>query len=187
MTKRYVFGLVVLVFFFFGAFSAAAVDKEVLNKLADIKERMAKAMDNEDYEEALKISLEVEELGIDPGELFAGDYEDPSEEMQKGRHGYLLIYLKQAQIYNFIHKDPENAVIGYEIVYRYQQDPWSSDFIHYAEVLRKIGKKNDAEQVLKNGLTRLDESLHPHIYMNLGWYAYLDGEYEETVHQSKRL
>ena len=181
MTKRYVFGLVVLVFFFFGVVSAAAVDTEALNRLADIRGRMANAMDNEDYDEALKISLEVEKFGIDPEELFAGEYEDASEEVKKGRDDYCYVLWLRGWIYDVVYHDPKKAATGYEMVYRYQYDPSHSVFTHFADVLWNLGKHEQAKQVLHNGITRLSESTHPHIYFNLGWYYYLDGEYEVTV------
>ena len=181
MTKRYIFGLVVLVSFFFGVFFVAAVDTEALNQLADIQKRMAKAMDHEDYDEALKISLEIEELGLDPAELFAGEYEDAMEEIKRGRDEYLYVYWYRGRIYTVAYKDIENALKAYDIVYRYQHNPSYFVFTYYAEALRKIGHKDQAEQVLLNGLTLLDQSNHPRIYLSLGRYAYIDGEYEKTV------
>jgi formylglycine-generating enzyme required for sulfatase activity len=181
MRNRYIFGIAVLVFLFFGVVSAAAVDTEALKQLADIKTSMANAMDHEDYAEALKISLEVEDIGIDPAELFAGEYKDASGEVKRGRDDYLWVYWRQGWIYNAVYNDLANAVKGYEIVYRYHHNPSYSVFTTYEEVLRKIGEKNKAKQVLKNGLTRLPESDYPNIYWNLGWYYYLDGEYGETV------
>ena len=126
--------------------------------------------------------MEVEAIEIDPEELFAGGYEDASVEVKKGRDDYCYVYWTQAQIYNFIHDDLAKAARGYEIVYHYQHDPSYFVFTYYADALRKVGKIDKAELVLHNSLTRLEKTDYPNIYWSLGWYAHLDGDYEETVH-----